>query len=497
LKLGIVDGYTPYWLHKATHPNPNQSDFPPIALLIHQKTLAAANDLTNVSLKRALLCLSSWGMELFRSAVKDSSDMEMTLAVDGKCVFRDNNNHGQVLVALEPNATKCRCSFWKAYQIQCPHLFLLHRGFCLHLCCPRWHQSSGLGTSVGDDQYDFGLFADQDELELSVASNTAKDGSDISVGCENPPVKIASNGGTDLRFGDILNLAYDLAQSVANVSSHTKKNQFFGEMIKLTEMVKGNLEAVHGMSVENLLNCQLHMYSRSSTGKQRFPQKATPTQSSTSDGEELTVSDLDGYRHSMKRACPTPANNHAKGRKKSKEEKRNNSYRRVMQSNQRQNPRCSLCGSEGHRAIGARCQVVVDFKAPLIQWREIEDMAKRLGDPEYYEVKQPDDETRQRIIQWFSGCGSGAMPTDACHLVLLNTYFGEMANLHCNNNLIEVAVLEERGTTLLGFEKAFFPAHRIREWLEKNCASHGRTKHCLSALRKIVDTAAAVTGQYV
>jgi hypothetical protein len=49
---------------------------------------------------------------------------------------------------------------------------------------------------------------------------------------------------------------------------------------------------------------------------------------------------------------------------------------------------------------------------------------------------------------------------------------------------MEVTVLEEQGRELLGWEKAYVPAQQIREWLEKYCASQGRKKHCLSALRK-------------
>jgi hypothetical protein len=40
-----------------------------------------------------------------------------------------------------------------------------------------------------------------------------------------------------------------------------------------------------------------------------------------------------------------------------------------------------------------------------------------------------------------------------------------------------------RGKELSGWE-AYFPAHEIGEWLQKNCLSKQRNKHCLSTLRE-------------
>jgi hypothetical protein len=85
---------------------------------------------------------------------------------------------------------------------------------------------------------------------------------------------------------------------------------------------------------------------------------------------------------------------------------------------------------------------------------------------ELYEVKQPDEGAEESIQQWFSRVGSHAIPPTACHLVLLNTYFSASENLHSNFNLIEVTILEENGTKLSGFEKAYYAVHPIQEWLE-------------------------------
>jgi hypothetical protein len=127
--------------------------------------------------------------------------------------------------------------------------------------------------------------------------------------------------------------------------------------------------------------------------------------------------------------------------------------------------------------------VVVEYRAPLIGWNDVLCTAKRLGNPNLYEVKQPDEGSKESIQQWFFLVGSHAIPPTACHLVLLNTYFSANANLHYNFNLIEVTILEENGTKLSGFKKAYYPAHQIREWLERHCASQGRKKHIMSTLR--------------
>jgi hypothetical protein len=59
-----------------------------------------------------------------------------------------------------------------------------------------------------------------------------------------------------------------------------------------------------------------------------------------------------------------------------------------------------------------------------------------------------------------------------------------MANPLFSHNWIEVTVLGKQGKELSGWEKAYFHAHQIGEWLEKNCALKQRTKYCLSTLRE-------------
>jgi hypothetical protein len=155
-----------------------------------------------------------------------------------------------------------------------------------------------------------------------------------------------------------------------------------------------------------------------------------------------------------------------------------------MIASKRRMPCCSLCLAPSHRAKRTRCPVVCKYKAHLIVWNDVQEMATRLGNPHIYEVEQPDNETRKRINQWFSNGGSNDLPTNAQHLVLLNTHFCATAKLHFNHNLVAVSVLEKRGRELSGWELAYLPAHKVREWLEKHCAERQRKKHCLSVLRK-------------
>jgi hypothetical protein len=57
-----------------------------------------------------------------------------------------------------------------------------------------------------------------------------------------------------LGFRDILDVAYKMAQSVANMSNQSQKKHYFGEMIKLSETMNENVESLQGLSVENLLD---------------------------------------------------------------------------------------------------------------------------------------------------------------------------------------------------------------------------------------------------
>jgi hypothetical protein len=90
------------------------------------------------------------------------------------------------------------------------------------------------GTSVGDVQDDLSWWLlDQSLLQTTEVVQT--------MGLMLMQVVIVSssqlppNGGMDIGIGEIQSLAYDIAQSVANVSNHTRKNQLLEEMIRLNE----------------------------------------------------------------------------------------------------------------------------------------------------------------------------------------------------------------------------------------------------------------------
>jgi hypothetical protein len=89
----------------------------------------------------------------------------------------------------------------------------------------------------------------------------------------------------------------------------------------------------------------------------------------------------------------------------------------------------------------------------LIKWSDMPEMAKRRGNPLYYDIKQPDD------YEWFSNGGSTAIPTEARHLILLHIYYCGMEKPVFMHSWIEVEVLGDRGKELLGWEKAHFTAH--------------------------------------
>jgi hypothetical protein len=103
--------------------------------------------------KEALLSLGIWGMELYRSAVRDSLRLNMIQLSNGKRAFMNKDDPGQiVLVSLDPISTACYCRFWIAYNCQCPHLLLLHNGCCRDLWAERWLQVPHLQSSVGSNE---------------------------------------------------------------------------------------------------------------------------------------------------------------------------------------------------------------------------------------------------------------------------------------------------------------------------------------------------------
>jgi hypothetical protein len=222
--------------------------------------------------------------------------------------------------------------------------------------------------------------------------------------------------------------------------------------------------------MEEILESHTSLYKCSSTGKQELPVESQTV------GRTSVVLGSDGQ--------PPLPRNHSKKRKKSVSEIMNHSRRQMINAN-RQPPRCSLCWENGHRADVMRCTILRTCRAVTIGWKDIQELSVQLGNPKYYDVKQADEDTTNDMGLCLSNCGSNAIPFRACHLVLLNTYYSDIANQHYSNNLIEVAILEKGGKIMQGWERAYYRAHQISEWLQKYCDGNHRTKHCLLTLRKV------------
>jgi hypothetical protein len=77
----------------------------------------------------------------------------------------------------------------------------------------------------------------------------------------------------------------------------------------------------------------------------------------------------------------------------------------------------------GAQSDGFQVQDCSCIQANVINCCDITEMAKRLGNPLYHEVKQPDEEASRRIHEWFSNGRFAAVPVGARHLVLLDSYY--------------------------------------------------------------------------
>jgi hypothetical protein len=126
------------------------------------------------------------------------------------------------------------------------------------------------------------------------------------------------------------------------------------------------------------------------------------------------------------------------------------------------------------------------FSAYLIKWSDIPDMAKRLGNPLSYEVKQPDEEASRWVHEWFSNGGSIATLAGARHLVLVDTDYCGMDTPVFKYNWIEVTLLGDRGKNCRVARTLTSPP-RIGEWLQKICLSQ-RNEHCLSNIQLSQDS---------
>jgi hypothetical protein len=331
---------------------------------------------------------------------------------------------------------------------------------------------SRLGTSFGD--HDDGLHTSYDWSDNhnegsdgGAVSAEGSDGGAVSSAALEESIRVSFGIDRSVGWDEIRKLGDEIVRAVGSVPNQARRNEYFGEMIRFMEIINGNSEAVEKMSTENLLDVYFSAYNSSSTGNHRSVtgHKRDYEESSSGDDGSLSSDEVSVIGKSMKRSCPVLCPNHGKKRKRSIMEIRN---KRMVHNNRRNQVR-SLCLEEGHRARGYKCRVVSEYKANLIKPSDVMEMAARLGNPAYYEVRPPDEETGRRIVEWTSRGGSKAVPSGAWHLVLLNIYFSEMENNTGNNNhnWIEVTVLGKGGNILTGWEMAYFPPHEIGVWLER------------------------------
>jgi hypothetical protein len=83
-------------------------------------------------------------------------------------------------------------------------------------------------------------------------------------------VKPAFSGVGRMTLRDKLCVARDFAFSVNQLRYDKGQNLFFGALIAMTEIAKGNLETLQGIPLEGVLHNHLNMFSRCSTGQNLF-----------------------------------------------------------------------------------------------------------------------------------------------------------------------------------------------------------------------------------
>jgi hypothetical protein len=109
-------------------------------------------------------------------------------------------------------------------------------------------QLSEIGTSAGHGQHD--LRADG----FSVGGGYVC-GDEINLECQT--VEVAPTRDRHIGLSQIRDVANDWVLAVACVSKKALREHFVAVIIKLTEVVKGDVDAVQGMSLENVLDRHL------------------------------------------------------------------------------------------------------------------------------------------------------------------------------------------------------------------------------------------------
>jgi hypothetical protein len=258
---------------------------------------------------------------------------------------------------------------------------------CLQTCGGEQDNNSD-GTTVSTS-----CSGDERDRRLSAPTAAVRAGNDIDISFS---TGASRKDDKTMTSADIHQLLRQLGCLVVDLRDSKKKNLCCGHFVKMLEILKGNSEHLQTMSLEDILEDHLSMFTQQSTSNFVSSQDPTAVETTTS----------------MPRGGPPQPNNHNMKRKMA--------YNEHMIETGKQTPRCSICFGKKHKANG--CHLVSQYNACMVQPRVVEEMVTRLGNPLYYVVNQPDESTTHLIEQFIVPGNSNEIPQDAFHLVLMNTF---------------------------------------------------------------------------
>jgi hypothetical protein len=426
----------------------------------HLQSVAEATALAEESEKQAALTLSSWGKELFRKANEQSKRLVHTVNADGGHTFVGRN--GSAPVILPAGAVSCTCFSWIAFNgTQCCHLLVTCGGYRINLWNQRWHQRSELEqssavqdqhSSGNDSDDDFGPTQPDDDGSVQDQEDQQEPDSTVNLTQESH----GSQSRVALR--DAVDLCRDLAYSINKLKREKDKQKLLlGAVVKLTEIAKGNVNSISAQTLEETLENQLNLFTRN------MPSQSMFSQDSSADKENQT----------MRRAAPSGSNGGS--RLRSANERALN----PMKISSKRVPLCGLCHIPGHR-VGRQCTIVMDFGATVVAAKEVAEFAAKLGNPTKILVEEPDGATKNTIKEWVYK--EHDFPHNTKHMLVQRCFRSAKTAESFQHNILEVKLLEEFGVPILGHGPAYYPAHKVSNWIIRNCSSNGRKKHLLSSL---------------
>ena len=112
--------------------------------------------------------------------------------------------------------------------------------------------------------------------------------------------------------------------------------------------------------------------------------------------------------------------------------------------------------------------------------KEVAEFAAKLGNPTKILVEEPDGATKNTIKEWVYK--EHDFPHNTKHMLVQRCFRSAKTAESFQHNILEVKLLEEFGVPILGHGPAYYPAHKVSNWIIRNCSSNGRKKHLLSSL---------------